>query len=212
MQHAATLAATHSRPSQKECTLRQACPNCNTLQHTATHCNTLHVTDAGGVRARTKLPALQHLHCSTLQHSATHCNTLQQSAIHCNILQHSATHCNTLQHIATHCNAVTAAHCHCLQHNANNNTATHCTPFLVCTQMQGECLHNATRCNTLHTRCNALQHNATRCNTLHTRNAGRVLAPTKLPARSMVRRPGNASTVHEEEAVLRAACPCGNDE
>ena len=61
---------------------------CNTLQHTATHCNTLH--------------ALQHsahtaTHCNTvhtLQHTATHsthCNTLQHSA-------HTATHCNTSQH------------------------------------------------------------------------------------------------------------------
>jgi len=34
--------------------------HCNTLQHTATHCNTLH----------------------TLQHTATHCNTLQQNAMY----------------------------------------------------------------------------------------------------------------------------------
>ena len=44
-------------------------PNCNTLQHTATHCDTL-----------------QHM-----QHTATHCNTLQ----HMQHMQHTATHCNT---------------------------------------------------------------------------------------------------------------------
>jgi len=35
---------------------------CNTLQHTATHCNT-------------KLKAMITSHCNTLQHTATHCNT-----------------------------------------------------------------------------------------------------------------------------------------
>ena len=66
---------------------------CNTLQHTATHCNTLH--------------ALQHS-----AHTATHCNTVHA-------LQHTATHCtqrNTLQHsahTATHCNTQ-----HTLQHTA----------------------------------------------------------------------------------------------
>jgi len=65
----------------------------NTLQHTATHYDTL-----------------QHI-CNTLQHTATHCNTLQHTAAH---LQHttthcstSATHCNTLQHTAQHCNTAT---------------------------------------------------------------------------------------------------------
>ena len=44
--------------------------NCNTLQHTATKCNTL-----------------QQL---TLQHTATQCNPLQQTATHCKTLQHSS--------------------------------------------------------------------------------------------------------------------------
>jgi len=46
----------------------------NTLQHTATHCNTL-----------------QHT-CSTLQCTATHCNALQFATAQCNALQHAATH------------------------------------------------------------------------------------------------------------------------
>jgi len=50
--------------------------HCNTLQHTATHCE------------------------SVLQHTATHCNTLQHTATHCNTLQHTATHYNTLQQTA----------------------------------------------------------------------------------------------------------------
>jgi len=59
---------------------------CNTLQHTAAHCNS-HAT-----------------HCNTLQHAATHCNTLQHTATHWNIpqLQLPTTHCNAPQHPATH--------------------------------------------------------------------------------------------------------------
>ena len=54
---------------------------CNTLQHTATHCNALQQT----------------------KHSATapHCNTLQHTAAHCNTLQHTATHEGTSSNICT---------------------------------------------------------------------------------------------------------------
>ena len=68
-----------------------------TLQHTATHRNTLQHTDS-----------LQHTTLEkviTLQHTATHRNTKHQTATHCNTLQHTTTHCNTLQHTATHCNS-----------------------------------------------------------------------------------------------------------
>jgi len=82
-----------------------------TLQRTATHCNTLH--------RHTVCIALHYMHLwiclqHTLQHTASYCNTLQHTAIHfntlhdstcicgylCNTLQHTATHCNTLQHTA----------------------------------------------------------------------------------------------------------------
>jgi len=53
---------------------------CNTLSHTATHCNTLHYT---------------------LQHTTTHCN-IDANISRRYTLQHTATHCNTLQHTATH--------------------------------------------------------------------------------------------------------------
>jgi len=48
--------------------------------------------------------SVQHTatHCNTLQHSAAHCKTLQHTAAHCNTLQHTATHCNILQHTAAH--------------------------------------------------------------------------------------------------------------
>jgi len=82
--------------------------HCNTLQHTATRCNTLQCI----------------VRCNTLQHTAMHHNTLQHTATHCNTLQHTATHYHTpqyivrcsplapsssnklLQHTATHCNTL----------------------------------------------------------------------------------------------------------
>jgi len=57
-----------------------------TLQHPATHCNTMRYTAT---------------HCNTRHHTATHCNTLQHTATHCNTPQHTAPRCNTL-HTATH--------------------------------------------------------------------------------------------------------------
>ena len=42
---------------------------CNTLQHTAIHCNTLLTREEPVSRPRAT-------HCNTLQHTATHCNTL----------------------------------------------------------------------------------------------------------------------------------------
>ena len=52
--------------------------HCNTLQHTATHCDTLHNHDAFIVR-HSATPAT---HWHTLEHIATHCNTLQHTATH----------------------------------------------------------------------------------------------------------------------------------
>jgi len=66
--------------------------HCNTLQHTATQCN----TDI--------IQACCFQWCNTLQHTATHCNTLQRRRHLCMLpwmLQHTATHCNALQHTAT---------------------------------------------------------------------------------------------------------------
>jgi len=50
----------------------------DTLQHTATHCNTLQ--NIANPR-------------NTLQHTATH--TMHRTATHCNTLPHTATHCHT---------------------------------------------------------------------------------------------------------------------
>jgi len=76
-----------------------------TLQHTATHCNTL--------------LAVIVLRCDRLD-ILTHCNTLQHTATHS--CSHTATHCNTLRHTATHsCNALMLTHCNTLQHTATNS-------------------------------------------------------------------------------------------
>jgi len=132
--------------------------NCNTLQHTATHCNTLHHAAphralllchysvcANLISRHSRYTFLAATHCNTLQHTATRCNTMQHTATHCNTLQHDATHCNTLHHTAPHCTTL-------------HHTATH----------RNTLQHTATRCNTLQhaaTYCNMLQHAATRCNT-----------------------------------------------
>ena len=114
-----------------------------TLQHTATHCNTLQ---------------------NTLQHSATHCNTggrydVDQHGRFCpflyiSTLRHTATHCKRLQKIATHYNA--------LQHTATQEGG------MMWTNVEGFALfmyiHIATHCNTLQ-HCKTLQHSATHCNT-----------------------------------------------
>jgi len=57
--------------------------SCNTLQHTATYCNT---------ERRSTLTACPHY--NTVQNPATHCNTLQHTAALYNTLQHTTTHCN----------------------------------------------------------------------------------------------------------------------
>ena len=55
----------------------------NTLQHTATRCNTP-VKHYGGT--------LQSANNAHLQRTATHCHTLQHTATYCNTLRHAATH------------------------------------------------------------------------------------------------------------------------
>ena len=74
--------------------VNQTAAHCNTLQHTATCCNThqilphmwmshvIHVTE----RSKPKNVSI------TLQHTATHCNTLQHTATPYNTLQHPDRH------------------------------------------------------------------------------------------------------------------------
>jgi len=75
----------------------------STLQHTATHCNTLQHT----TRCNTHLLLL--LLAGRASDGETHCNSLQLTTTHCNSLQHSAMHCTTLQHTAAYYFASTVA-------------------------------------------------------------------------------------------------------
>jgi len=116
-------------------TLQHTATHCDTLrQHTATpstHCNTLRqhtATTCCHTPLATKLyhEPMMPKHCNTLQHNATQCNTLQQHTA--TIYYHTplATklydesmmpqHCNTMQHTATtHCNNI-------LQHTFSDKT------------------------------------------------------------------------------------------
>jgi len=135
--------------------------HCNTLQHTAAHCNA----------------------CNTLQHTSPYCNkfcmrhvasvmqvpvlvatticnnTMQRTTIHCN----TCNTCNTLHHTSTDCNTP--------QRTATRRTDTwymscrsHCslTPLPAtthCSTLQ-HMQHTASHVNTC-THCNTLQHTAT---------------------------------------------------
>jgi len=102
--------------------------NCNTLQHAATHCNTLQHTQHTAAHCNT----LQHTVSGVLiksedeerQHTVTYRNTLQHTTTHRNTPQHTvsgvliesedeedmaaaeALHTSKLQHAATHCNTL----------------------------------------------------------------------------------------------------------
>jgi len=69
----------------------------NSLQHTATRCNTL------ATHYNTLLFTSWKLPTQLANYNTTHCNTLQLTATH----ELTATHCNTLQHTATHSPAPT---------------------------------------------------------------------------------------------------------
>jgi len=113
LQHTASH---NGRTLQKEEPFPLTAPPCDTLQHTATYCNTLqHSATHNGNTLRKEEPfpltathynAIQHTmekHYKkksrgvSLQHTAQ-CNTVQHSATQCNTVQHSATQCNTLHH------------------------------------------------------------------------------------------------------------------
>jgi len=78
--------------------LKHAAARWITLQHAATHCNTLQQTQCLAVCAA----------CNTLQLTANHCNSLQRTATHykrCSVSVYAppATQCSSLQLTATHC-------------------------------------------------------------------------------------------------------------
>ena len=90
------------------------------------------------------MQTVQHTatHCNTLQHTATHCNTdpplhLQYLPIQKETHVHTATHCNTLQHTAKHHITDPPLHFQYLL----TQKETH-----ICT-LQRTLQHAATRCN-----------------------------------------------------------------
>jgi len=123
----------------------------NTLQHDATHCNTMQRT--AKLTCTFIFPVrLWMSHEWVMSHvyesCATRCNTLQHTVTHSDTLQHTATHCNTLQHIATCCN-------------------TWCPANIGCLHMANTLQHVATHYHTLQrtaTHYNQLQHTSTCCN------------------------------------------------
>jgi len=147
---------------------RAAHPRCNTLQHTALHCNTLQlivlVVVAGALvregACNTTVLQWRSKVCwawTVLQCIAVCCGVLQCCAVCCRRpcargpRTLTATYCSTLQPTTTHCNT--------LQH-----TATQCMlQALLCARVAHP------RCTTLHhtaTHCDTLQHTATHRNTL----------------------------------------------
>ena len=82
------------------------------VQHTASHCNTLHhyrITCYTIVSCAAQCNPLQHDRITwyTIMAYATHCNTLQHTATLQNyVVRNTLQHCNTLQHTATNCNTL----------------------------------------------------------------------------------------------------------
>jgi len=93
----------------------------NTLQHTATHCNTLLrvMLEKWSGQVRIGMRKMDGFRTFVrMQHTVTHCNTLQYTEAHCNTLKHTATHCNTLYTKRREARTCTATHCNTLQHTA----------------------------------------------------------------------------------------------
>jgi len=149
----------------------------DTLQRTATHCNT--AGEKSGQGALTPLLPVES--STTLQHTATHYNTLQHTAAHCNTQQHAATRSTPLQHAATHSplspveSSTTrpAAKSPRMSppHKSHMSPPQMRSPSMTGTQASDTLQHTAAHCNTLQhtaTHCHTLQHTATHCNTCHT--------------------------------------------
>jgi len=153
----------------------------NTLQHTATRCNTLQVIDRyhqrhGDPNLRTLLPHLQVTQKSVLQYVAVSCSELQRVAVCCRVLHLQVTqnspisyqkksvfyHCSTLYQRTLLTHPLTTGGCGIAHWNTLQHTATHCNTLQ----------HTVTHCNTLQriaTHGKTLQHTATHINALQAR-------------------------------------------
>ena len=114
-----------------------------TLQHTATHCNTLQHTATRSFHewhdsfvSVTGLNVYSATHCNTLQHSATHCNTLQHTAKRSWVSQDSTyiyTHTysyNRTPSISTYIHINIHLHSHILQYLLTRMWAHNRTPSI----------------------------------------------------------------------------------
>jgi len=75
--------------------------HCNTLQHRAASCNTIHHRNTLQLPATHSKEVKDKNATLTREKVRTHCNKLKHPATPCNILQHparTATHCNTQQY------------------------------------------------------------------------------------------------------------------
>jgi len=131
-----------------------------TLQHTATHCNTLQHTHHYNTSRR--YLTLWVFWVDILKSPVTiKCTVWIGFKADCNALQHTATHCNTLQHTAAHCST-----------SRRNSTSRGFWVHILKSPVTIEYaiwIGYKADCNTLQhtaTHCNTLQHTATHCNTL----------------------------------------------
>ena len=168
---------------RNSCLVTIATPHCNTLQHTATHCNI-----RGCCARATRFSPLSQLYsatrCNTLQHAATHCNARECCArATCSSLHGSLTPSLSLLHSDSCSRALSVTFGFVL------SLAGRVAPEEdgICRHLDPRLQHTATRCNTLQqssllcrhcttTQCNTLQHTATRCNT-----PGHLLDPHLAP-------------------------------
>jgi len=141
-------------------TIEQIC-DFNTMQHTATRCNTRQ--HAALCYSTLQQPDQQSRfrRAVGLPHPAFQCSTLHHTASHCSTLQHSATCCNTLHHTATYCNS--------LSPGIVDLNFVGALLWGVGLLMCHDLILSAQRCNTLQqaaTCSNKLPHSAPQCNRL----------------------------------------------
>ena len=93
------VSTSRNHPVSSYCILHDTiCRQCNTLQHTATRCNTTATTDTA-THYTAPQRILQYIVSIRMIYDVykTQClQTLQHIKPHCNALQHITTHCNTL--------------------------------------------------------------------------------------------------------------------
>ena len=130
--------ATHLNASRK-------CKRDNTLQHTATHCNTLQHTNCLSLLKKGRAhgpPTSLHTEKHTIQ---THCNTSQHTAIHHSTLQQRVSHIHVfayLKYVQSNILHPTAAHLNALQQRVSH---IHISAYLKYIHYK----HTATHCYTL---------------------------------------------------------------